>query len=204
MSGRGHRRRFGTTHACFRTASIIRPSTSATIGLLSANSRRPPGLPQTAAVDPKASLRTSLADARGGGKRLFILDFHQLTAVRRAAPLPLFRSAVSNPSRNQAIPTGEVRLDDGERVPALRGRASRRFGCERVGCESNFVTARLPETENRTQHTGNLEMSVYPLPCSSAGVRCAFPSPWPHPGGHCSVPRCKATSITSLTNGRKS
>jgi hypothetical protein len=51
---------------------------------------------------------------------------------------------------------------------------------------------------------GIWEMSVYPLPCSSAGVRCAFPSPWPHPGGHCSVPRCKATSITSLTNGRKS
>src|SRR5260370_30316479 len=43
-----------------------------------------------------------------------------------------------------------------QRVPALRGRASRRFGCERVGCESNFVAARLPETENSTQHTGNL------------------------------------------------
>jgi len=43
-----------------------------------------------------------------------------------------------------------------QRVPTLRGRASRRFGCERVGCESNFVAARLPETENRTQHIGNL------------------------------------------------
>ena len=43
----------------------------------------------------------------------FILDFYQLTAARRAAPLALFRSAVSNPSRNQAIATGKVRLDDG-------------------------------------------------------------------------------------------
>jgi hypothetical protein len=51
---------------------------------------------------------------------------------------------------------------------------------------------------------GIWDMSVYPLPCSSAGVWCAFPSPWSHPGGHCSVPRCKATSITSHTNGRKS
>jgi hypothetical protein len=43
-----------------------------------------------------------------------------------------------------------------QRVPALRGQASRRFGCERVGCESNFVVTRFPETENRIQHIGKL------------------------------------------------
>src|ERR1700719_539982 len=51
VSGWGHGR-FVTTHACFSTASISRPSASATVGLLSANSRRPPGPLQTAAVGP--------------------------------------------------------------------------------------------------------------------------------------------------------
>ena len=37
VSGWGHGR-FGTTHACFSTASISRPSASATVGLLSATS----------------------------------------------------------------------------------------------------------------------------------------------------------------------
>jgi len=91
-----------------------------------------------------------------------------------------------------------------QRVPAIRGRASRRFGCERVGCESNFVAARLPETENRTQHIGNLGNVGLPSAVLLGGSLVRFPSPWPHPGGHCSVPGFKATSITSHTNGRKS
>jgi hypothetical protein len=42
-----------------------------------------------------------------------------------------------------------------------RSQATRHFGCQRVGCERNFVAAGLAETENRTQQTGNPEMSAY-------------------------------------------
>jgi hypothetical protein len=38
-SASGHGRRFGATHACFSTASVSRPSTGASPGLLSAKSR---------------------------------------------------------------------------------------------------------------------------------------------------------------------
>jgi hypothetical protein len=43
------------------------------------------------------------------------------------------------------------------RVPALRGRASHHFWLSARRLRSNFVAARLAETENRTQHTGNPE-----------------------------------------------
>src|SRR6516162_8107840 len=104
----------------------------------------------------------------------FILDFHQLTQhVEQRLWLCSDRRyrtpRGTKPDRRERC----VLMMAEQRVPALRGGASRRFGCERVGCESNFVATRLPETENRTQHI-------------------------------CSVPRCKATSITSHTNGRKS
>src|SRR5271166_2252610 len=56
-------RRFGTMRACFSTASVSRPSAGATVGLLSANSRRSLGLPQTAAVDPLGTLEQCPCDA---------------------------------------------------------------------------------------------------------------------------------------------
>jgi hypothetical protein len=69
-----------------------------------------------------------------------------------------------------------------QRVPAIRGRASRRFGCERVGCESKFVAARLPETENRTQHIGNLGNVGLPSAVLLGGSLVRFPlavaPPW--------------------------
>ena len=68
------------------------------------------------------------------------------------------------------------------RVPALRDRASRRLGFERVGCESNFVAARLPETENRTQHIWNLGNVRLPSAVLLGGSLVRFPlavaPPW--------------------------
>jgi hypothetical protein len=89
------------------------------------------------------------------------------------------------------------------RVPALRGRTSCRFGCERVGCEPNFVAARLRETENRTQHIGNLGNVGPPSASLLSKSLVRFPSPFPTPAAICSVPRCKARAITLHTSGRK-
>jgi hypothetical protein len=51
---------------------------------------------------------------------------------------------------------GEVRLDERKATGcSLATRATRRFGCKRGWLRSNFVAARLAETENRTQQTGN-------------------------------------------------
>ena len=58
--------------------------------------------------------------------------------------------------------TAEVRLDEGKATSSSTARrATRRFGFEQRQLRSNFVAARLAETENRTQQTGNPEMSAY-------------------------------------------
>jgi hypothetical protein len=60
-------------------------------------------------IGPKASFKTSPADARGGGKRLFILDFHQLTAdVERR--LCLCSDAVSNEEPVYPLPCSSARV----------------------------------------------------------------------------------------------
>src|SRR6516164_5793373 len=42
----------------------------------------------------------------------------------------------------------------------IRGRASRRFGCERTGSRSNFVAAEPPAAEDQAQRAGNSGISV--------------------------------------------
>src|ERR1700730_14227312 len=53
--------------------------------------------------------------------------------------------------------TAEVRLDEGKAMSSSAARwATRRFGFEQRQLRSNFVAARLDETENRAQQSGNL------------------------------------------------
>jgi hypothetical protein len=53
--------------------------------------------------------------------------------------------------------TAEVRLDEGKATSSSTARrATRRFGFEQRQLRSNFVAARLDETENRAQQPGNL------------------------------------------------
>src|SRR3984893_19166885 len=53
--------------------------------------------------------------------------------------------------------TAEVRLDEGKAMSSSAARwATRRFGFEQRQLRSNFVAARLDETENRAQQPGNL------------------------------------------------
>src|ERR1700731_2128856 len=53
--------------------------------------------------------------------------------------------------------TAEGRLDEGKATSSSAARrATRRFGFEQRQLRSNFVAARLDETENRAQQPGNL------------------------------------------------
>src|ERR1700730_3326287 len=53
--------------------------------------------------------------------------------------------------------TAEVRLDEGKAMTCSAARwGTRRFGFEQRQLRSNFVAARLDETENRAQQPGNL------------------------------------------------
>jgi hypothetical protein len=53
--------------------------------------------------------------------------------------------------------TAEVRLDEGKTTSSSTARrAARRFGFEQRQLRSNFVAARLDETENRAQQPENL------------------------------------------------
>jgi hypothetical protein len=58
----------------------------------------------------------------------------------------------------------EVRLDEGKATSSSTARrATRRFGFEQRQWRSNFVAARLDETENHAQQPGNLgDVGVYP------------------------------------------
>ena len=121
---------------------------------------------------------------------------HQATtAFSLAAPLPLSdREPLGEPKA-----TEEVWLDDGEAMGSGPTRPSvSPLGCQRVGCDR--ISLRRASLRRKIAPTD--WESGKSLPCSSAG--CAFPSPSPHPGGHILCPRCKATSTTSRTNGRKS
>jgi hypothetical protein len=52
--------------------------------------------------------------------------------------------------------TAEVRLDQGKATSfGLARRATRRFGCQTGATTVEFVAARLDETENHAQQTGN-------------------------------------------------
>jgi hypothetical protein len=53
--------------------------------------------------------------------------------------------------------TAAMRLDEGKAMSSSTARrATRRFGFERRESRSNFVAARLDETENHAQQPGNL------------------------------------------------
>jgi hypothetical protein len=87
---------------------------------------------------------------------------------------------------------------DAERLIEFEKADALRRGSDAERCAANFVAARPPETENRTHRLGIWDISAVLL-----GVVRFFLTVAP-PWRPCSVSRCKATSITSHTNGRKS
>jgi hypothetical protein len=77
--------------------------------------------------------------------------------VDRSATSAARASMTRRRDRMRETTTAEVRLDHGNAVGSgIVGRAVQRFGSQSGRSRSNFVAARLDETEDHTQRAGNL------------------------------------------------
>jgi hypothetical protein len=88
--------------------------------------------------------------------RQMFQEILSLIAQLRAPPVP------ARPGKMRQTATAEVRLDIAKRqAPALRGRASRHFGCQRAGCHRISLRRNPQGRRIRSNGPGIRRMSVF-------------------------------------------